>query len=560
MPIVGLTDTKTVNPVQALPVLARVHKGGPRPEDGRGPGPDLDYFRVEFLPRYAHLRETWEQLYGAQPHLFPRVYLPGSRTEDVFTTWNEEWTKTKLLHRCDGKTQVRHYDPARKEYVNVPTPCAGNCKCRQIGRLYMVLPDLIGATGLFGLVILTTHSLLDIKAIHAALVYYEAQFDGLQGVELAIGRDVQKVPIPIKKADGSTERVMTDKSMIYVRLGENFVRTEMMRRVTTLPQRALPAPAPQQSTRTVDPATGEVSYGEASYPDNRGAQGSLPPVQQPPAQRQQTAPSTERKASPPRRISGSVINWKQPPASNLVPDVRKLVGNITPIDLFTALDNLTAAGHIKPAMLPAAPAEREAAARKIASLIVAHLSGALALGGEIVDEGSDTRASERPAGDEVIDGEVMDIGDETPDEDGGAEAAEGVPLGWPADLAAQGITPDNFKVREDPIGPMDLYNVVCFLKPDGIGKKASERQTNWLKGLIKKALVGRPDDMVDAARTTMARFFFGKDIDALDMGEATALIGVLTDGKKNLHPCAEVEVAQVIQFAESVSRAEAEGA
>ncbi len=50
---------------------------------------------------------------------------------------------------------------------------------------------------------------------------------------------------------------------------------------------------------------------------------------------------------------------------------------LSPGNLFEALTNLTAAGHITRAMIPVAPAQREAAARMIADLIAAYLSGDL---------------------------------------------------------------------------------------------------------------------------------------------------------------------------------------
>lgn len=75
-------------------------------------------------------------------------------------------------------------------------------------------------------------------------------------------------------------------------------------------------------------------------------------------------------------VTASEIDWHRPPASNLVPILRRLT-QLSGATLFDTLSSLTAAGHITRAMIPVAPAQREAAARKIADLIAAYLDGDL---------------------------------------------------------------------------------------------------------------------------------------------------------------------------------------
>lgn len=118
--------------------------------------------------------------------------------------------------------------------------------------------------------------------------------------------------------------------------------------------------------------TGEAQIIEAEEYPPTPIQGTTAPKHET-ANAPAAAPSA---AGPLTTVTASQIDWHRPPASNLLPEIRRLTG-LSNIELFKILDALTAAGHITREMTPVAPAQREAAARKIADLIAAYLDGDL---------------------------------------------------------------------------------------------------------------------------------------------------------------------------------------
>lgn len=202
-PIAGLTDRESAVP--RLPVLGQLRKGEPRPESGDRPGRDTDHFR--FTSRAPEVAAAFKEAYGSAPQALP-VYLPYPRVNENFQTWQEEWVRGGLVHRCDGETVSLWFDPKRLVYVRSPRvdgkpmPCPRGCS--PTGRLYVVLPGLVVA-GHVGLVLLTTGSVHDILAIHGGLISV-AQRNDLTGVGFTLRRTETEITA-VQQVQGERKRV-----------------------------------------------------------------------------------------------------------------------------------------------------------------------------------------------------------------------------------------------------------------------------------------------------------------------------------------------------------------
>ena len=116
MPIRNLTDG--VRP--GFPQLGRLRKGAKK--TGNKPGEDLAYFR--FTSDRPEIEAAFTAAYKEQPRVI-NAFLPYIKAEADFdgeeanfSAWQEQWDGTgTLLHRCDGETVTRWYDPSKRKYV-----------------------------------------------------------------------------------------------------------------------------------------------------------------------------------------------------------------------------------------------------------------------------------------------------------------------------------------------------------------------------------------------------------------------------------------------------------
>lgn len=185
MPIKGLTTQ-----APQFPLMGKLRKGSPKPE--KGVGPDLDYFRYTSNTHPESVR-VFNQLYSKPQSL--TVLLPYSTVDENFEAWQEHWSASRLQHRCDGEYIHMLYDHQNKRYVRPqqPTPCTGGCK--QVGRLQLIIPELLKA-GHVGVITLETHSKWDISDIHGALSYYYSLRGSLQGIEFVLYRYQREISTP----------------------------------------------------------------------------------------------------------------------------------------------------------------------------------------------------------------------------------------------------------------------------------------------------------------------------------------------------------------------------
>lgn len=250
MPIKGLT-TDIEAPGRGLPRIATLYKGDRKPEDGRRPGKDLKHFRVEFEPQFEDLRAVWDELYEREPKEFTPVFLAAPKASEAFSTWMEEWTATTMLHRCDGDDQVAWYNPRTGMYMQARKACEaseqGGCKCSRIGRLNLILPELVDASGVLGYVTIATHSVHDIITIYRYLTDIERMYGQLTGVPFVFGRAVRQVSAPKPGKPG--ERIRTTKSLLYIHVDPEFTKTALLPMLAGRAQPALPeGPAASAAT------------------------------------------------------------------------------------------------------------------------------------------------------------------------------------------------------------------------------------------------------------------------------------------------------------------------
>lgn len=159
MAIKNLTSNQN-NPTSGLRRLAIIKKGA---MEGNRPI-DLNYFRIvwaddgaeESDPEIELVRIAFYELYEAHPTRFDNVFFLIDDPESAF--WYEEWLSAggagKLVRRCDGETQVSHYDFNQKRMLHNPIACIQGkeegCKCTPVGRLSFILKDVTQRTGVLG--------------------------------------------------------------------------------------------------------------------------------------------------------------------------------------------------------------------------------------------------------------------------------------------------------------------------------------------------------------------------------------------------------------------------
>lgn len=205
MPIKGLTDRADLGRFNRL---GKIHKGGEKGE--KGWGEDLSYFR--FAPeggpdREGVLKRAWLKCYGDQPATLI-VTMPYATVDECFPCWQEQWSASAMLHRCDGETMVMWLRDDKRSYSRDPKPCpyAKGTKertkqdpgCKPQGRLDVFLPQLLKETQFApATVTLETSSLHDIASITGVLRKMEAECEGdLTGQAFIVYRVQKHISTP----------------------------------------------------------------------------------------------------------------------------------------------------------------------------------------------------------------------------------------------------------------------------------------------------------------------------------------------------------------------------
>jgi hypothetical protein len=205
MPIKSLTTRQA-----RFPLLGKIRKGGEKKENPKRPGTlisgdDLEYFRID--SDIQGINEKFTAIYGKEPKQLDCL-LPFRYTDQVFPCWMEDWGATGLVSRCDEEKQ-HIYQQAGKMIATNPIPCKrqqnpdgsySGCKCKQVGRLQVVLPKL-GELGYFEV---ETHSKWDIIGLTEQLLAIETSAGSLIGIPFLLERGARELSYP--QADGKRGR------------------------------------------------------------------------------------------------------------------------------------------------------------------------------------------------------------------------------------------------------------------------------------------------------------------------------------------------------------------
>lgn len=547
MPIVDLTTNRKTTVTEVLPRLATLYKGAPRPEDGKRPGKDLTYFRVEFTPEYEHLAPLWRRMYGDQPEQFPHVYLTAPDVDTAFPTWMEEWSASALLRRCDGETQVLNYDPATGRSRPVNTPClrkSGGCNCRRIGRLNLFLPHLCSEAGVIGWVTLSTHSVLDILNIYGYLSWItDGWRRSLMGIEFILGR----APRTVSFFDEEQQRRMkVKKSLVYLAASPDYVQRVILPRVTSGEMAAQP-PALEAGSLPALPA-GELDDGdvvEGNVEDEPGDPPEstpknpppAPPQQKPPAQGKNGGTAGNGQGKPtgngkPPAPQSQKIDWRTGKGAALIARMRTLKLTQHPADKLAAL--LEEMGELVDLTMTADLLVRRMKAYKT---------------GELKRPDPPPAPPDAEGHDEPPDIEDGEIVEDTPDEPPAAQMLDGM-----IPTVAQ------MRGRE---GPFTAALVRDFIaeqvaqitggKPGWMKIVPTDHQKRELAQLFAEASAAKKAKDKEAERHTIIHWLIGKGgISELNLAEWQALMFWLegeTEGQ--IHPQAYLEYALVLESAKA---------
>jgi hypothetical protein len=225
MPIVGLTDQNSYDPTRSMSMIGKIKKGAPK-ENGLK---DLDYFRFDLQPNFAHYADVLAQLYTSEPKQFDDVIFVEHNPNKAFDSWYEKWGGGQQLKiRCDGQQIVKRMtDNFQHSYH--PTPCINQpdkpCGCKQVGRLCFVLSKFSFETGVYGYFMLETHSIYDIGSIFQALTGVSEQFESIRNVQWVLERVPKEVNTPKQDRQGNiTGRIKTTKSLLNIRPSEASIK------------------------------------------------------------------------------------------------------------------------------------------------------------------------------------------------------------------------------------------------------------------------------------------------------------------------------------------------
>ena len=233
MSIKGLTDRGL-----SFPQIGNVRKGDKKPENGRAPGKDLTYFRVEFDEREAQSAALFLDKYGNRPTEINFVF-PFNEIERCWEAWLEGYTAGRMVARSDGEYftyllddkgearviggldkdghKVPHTEIVGKDYKGTPI------KVRPVGRLRIVIPEL---QRLAYLVVHTT-SKHDIINLSEQLEGIKTINGGrLVGIPLVLRRRPRMISTP--DPSDKSKRARREKWLLYIEADPDWVKAKLL--------------------------------------------------------------------------------------------------------------------------------------------------------------------------------------------------------------------------------------------------------------------------------------------------------------------------------------------
>ena len=217
MPIKGLTDRE-----ERFPEIGQIRKGGKKDPTTGAMGRDLTYFRVEFDERETEAIATFNKLYGDKPTQLP-VMLAFNEVNKVWDAWYEAYTAGRLVARSDGETYQYRVDTKTGEvltgkdkvipyvkdevigtWVTRSGKNAGKVntiKCKPVGRLRVVLPDL-GRLAYLTVITTSIHDIINLSSQITALAMFNS--GRIAGIPLILRRSPREISCP--NEDGTRAR------------------------------------------------------------------------------------------------------------------------------------------------------------------------------------------------------------------------------------------------------------------------------------------------------------------------------------------------------------------
>lgn len=235
----------------AFPCIGKLRKGGAKQTNAKGKevmGRDLDHFR--FTTDDPDAAAAFAAYYGPEPKAI-KVFLPYATTDQNFQAWMEEYRAGGLVRRCDGETCVFSRD-ARGNAVTTPTPCAKPCGCKQVGRLAVIVPELVR----MAYVTVETHSVYDIIQLTENLQAAQAMRGDLRGIPFILSRREREISTPTPEGG----RARRKKHLLFIEPDPDWVVRQLeSMRIAALPVLPADLPALPGSQRLlVDRQTGEI--------------------------------------------------------------------------------------------------------------------------------------------------------------------------------------------------------------------------------------------------------------------------------------------------------------
>lgn len=234
MPIKNLTNRGL-----AFPEIGQIRKGSAKPENGKGPGRDLTYFRVEFDEREEEAKQIFQRVYGKEPQEI-NILFPFNEIEQVFDAYLEAYTAGRMVARSDGEKFIYLVDTKTGEIkVKNGSPflayqegqAVGSYKdakgkeqqiyCSAVGRLKVVIPEL---QRLAYMTVMTTskHDIANLDAQMRALK--EINGGQIAGIPMVLKRRPKKISTP--KKDGTRARYT--KWMLSIEADKNWVKRKLV--------------------------------------------------------------------------------------------------------------------------------------------------------------------------------------------------------------------------------------------------------------------------------------------------------------------------------------------
>jgi hypothetical protein len=228
MTIKGLTDRG-----MEFPCIGTIRKGGKKTQEDR-PGPDLDYFRVEFDEIETVAAENFHAIYGDKPKTINIIFPPHRVMEDIASFWLEAYTAGRMVARSDGEIYTYLVDTATGEAVVINGETADGKKvlydpkkpcgfytskktgkqvgvyCKPVGRLKVVIPELRRAAWLSVL----TSSKHDCMNLSSQIQAYLTDLGNIAAIPFLLKRSPRMISTP--DPDDKTKRVRREKSLLSI--------------------------------------------------------------------------------------------------------------------------------------------------------------------------------------------------------------------------------------------------------------------------------------------------------------------------------------------------------